>query len=97
MELPTTEEIIASVEAFLARHAMAPSRFGRDATGDQNLLADLRKGASPSLARLHRMREFMEAKDAELAGADHDASDTTARPALSPGKSDDVTAQAVPA
>ena len=79
--LPTNPELIASIEAFLARHDMAPTRFGSEATGDPNLLASLRAGTSPRLDRLHRVADFMKRKDAEVSAADHaDAGTATAAP-----------------
>ncbi|WP_145960974.1 hypothetical protein [Sphingosinithalassobacter portus] len=84
MDIPTPPELIATIEGFLSRHGMAESRFGRDAVGDQNLLANLRAGKRmPGLIKLNRIADFMTARDAELVSADHAASDTTALGATS--------------
>lgn len=72
MELPTTDDIVARIEAFIERHAMSASRFGAEATGDQNLVPDLRRGLSPRLERLHRIVDYMARKDAELVHAQPD-------------------------
>jgi hypothetical protein len=47
MELP-----LSTVHAFLRRHRMAPSRFGREFAGDPCLVFDMRAGRvlPPSLA-----------------------------------------------
>lgn len=87
MDIPTSAEIIERIERFLERHDnMAPTRFGREATGDPNLLADLRKGISPKLDRLHRISEFMARKDAER---DHAPADSAEAGATSPDTQSD--------
>lgn len=93
MEIPTNEEIVGAIDAFLARHDnMPPTRFGREATKNQNIVADLRRGHEPSLGVLRRLKAYMALKDAERAAATHAASDTTAPGDGSAGKSDDLTA-----
>lgn len=75
MDIPTSEQVIEAIENFLARHDnMRPSRFGREATGDANLIADLKAGAMPKLDRLHRIRDYMRAKDADAGFAADDVS-----------------------
>jgi hypothetical protein len=64
MKIPTDAELLASIDAFLERHDMAPTRFGRDATGEPQLIQSIREGRSPSLNTLQRIAEFMRAKDA---------------------------------
>lgn len=66
MELPTRDELLGLIRAFLERHDMAPTRFGRDATGEPQLIKSIEAGRSPSLDVLHKLRGFMAAKDAEL-------------------------------
>ena len=66
MDIPSKEEILASVAAFRARHGMAETRFGRDATGEPQLIKSIEDGRSPSHDVLLRMQEFMRRKDAEL-------------------------------
>ena len=63
MQLPTPEDVIAAIDAFIERHGMSPTRFGADATGDPNLIAALKGGSSPSLKRLHRIAAFMNDRD----------------------------------
>lgn len=74
MDIPTSSEVVEHIEAFLVRHGMAQSRFGAEATGDPNLVAALRKGASPSLQRLHRIAAYMNRVDeAASASSAHEA------------------------
>lgn len=83
MNIPTQDELIERIDRFRERHdGMAPTRFGSDATGDPNLLAELRKGRSPSLAVLNRIADFMAERDR---AAGHVASDTAAPAGASPG------------
>lgn len=59
MEIVTTEQLVASIEAFLVDHDMRPTRFGREATGEPQLLSSLRSGRSPSLDTANRIIAFM--------------------------------------
>ena len=68
LDIPTPAEIVAQCEAFCRRHAMAETRFGRDATGEPQLIDSIRKGRSPSLNVLHRMAAFMRSYEAGLGG-----------------------------
>jgi hypothetical protein len=47
------------VEAFLDQTGLAPSKFGADACGDPNFVADLRAGMEPRSARRRKVEEFM--------------------------------------
>jgi hypothetical protein len=97
MDIPTNEQIVQSIEDFLARHDMAATRFGRDATNNQNIVSDLRGGHAPSLAVLRRLKAFMERTDAEKAAADH-VQGSTGDPAVSSsGKADAISAPQVSA
>ena len=59
MDIPSETDILNSIDLFLERHGMAPSRFGRDATGDPQLINSIRRGRSPSLKVLQQIAEFM--------------------------------------
>lgn len=84
MDIPTPAELVEKIEAFIARHGMAETRFGRDAVRDPNLLSDLRAGQRlPGLTKLNRIADFMASRDAELVGADHAVTDTSAQVAAS--------------
>ena len=70
MDVPTHEELLSSIDNFLARHPkVGEARFGRDATGEPGLVERLRGGSSPTLKILNRIKNYMAAKDAELAAA----------------------------
>lgn len=76
MDVPTETDLADRIDAFLARHDMAPTRFGRDATGNANLLKELKEGKSPSLRTVHRIAAFIAERDAAL---DLDAAASAAR------------------
>ncbi|WP_370169778.1 hypothetical protein [Sphingobium abikonense] len=80
MDIPTHREVLAQIEAFLLRHNMAPTRFGREATGEPQLIDSMQKGRSPSLKVLERVAVFMKERD------------TAAEGASSPSKPNDFTA-----
>lgn len=44
MEIMTEAQLLALIEAFLKKHTMSPSKFGREAMGDPALVFQLRKG-----------------------------------------------------
>lgn len=50
---------LRSIETFLRRHGMAPTRFGRDAARDPRLVFDLRLGREPSARMQRRLEHFM--------------------------------------
>lgn len=91
LKLPTTQELVAAIDAFLVRHNMRPTRFGRDATGEPQLLDSLRNGRSPSLDTAGKIADFMAARDAERARSfEHAAIDTSRLDAASPEKTGHV-------
>jgi len=93
MELPTSSEVLSTIDAFLTRHGMAPSRFGSEATGDANLVAELRKGLSPRLNRLHRIKAYMARIDREAA-VEHVATGSEIEDRSASGKALDLTGAA---
>jgi hypothetical protein len=58
------DDFKAEVEVFLIRHDMKPAAFGALALKDPKFVFDLRKGRSPSMKTIDRVRRFM---------ADHEA------------------------
>ena len=58
-----TKHFRARVDAFLERTGVKPSTFGLEATGDPNLVRELRLGRSPRLATADQILAFMEALD----------------------------------
>jgi hypothetical protein len=69
MDIPTLDQILSHIDAFLERHDMKPSRFGRDAIGEASLISTMREGRQPSLDTLRRLKEFMDEKDAAIGAA----------------------------
>lgn len=53
------EQLLADIEAFIARHAMYPTTFGRLAANDTALVSRLRNGATVRLDTAERLRRFM--------------------------------------
>lgn len=79
MHIPTMPEILASIEAFLKRHDMPPSTFGREATGEPQLIKSMRDGRSPSLKVLEKIATFMADHERRIVAGDSDGSADNAR------------------
>ena len=60
-EAPVGPAFRAEVEAFLAVTGIKRSLFGREATGNPSFVAHLRRGVSPTLATVRRVRVWMAA------------------------------------
>lgn len=83
MQIPTISEVLEAIDAFCARHKMKPTRFGRDATGEPQLIDSMRnKGRVPSLTVLNKVALFMATYDA-------------ANPTPSTGQTDEMSREAV--
>ena len=54
------QTFIADIERFLAREAIDPTSFGKQALGDPSFVFDLKKGRSPSTRTIDRVRAFMQ-------------------------------------
>lgn len=80
MLIPTMNDILTRIEAFLERHEMPPSTFGREATGEPQLIKSMREGRSPSHRVLERIGTFMADYDREH-GTEVPASSTDTCPA----------------
>jgi len=59
--------LLRRIERHLRRHAMAATRFGRDAVRDPRLVHDLRNGREPGARLSARVIAYMDRRDAELA------------------------------
>lgn len=68
MDIPSRSELVARVDAFLLRHDIAPSRFGRDVTGEPNLVTTLRDGRELKHGALIKVLAFMAERDAKAKG-----------------------------
>lgn len=94
MDVPTPEEVLSTIDAFLERHpSIGEARFGRDATGEPGLLSRLRRGSSPTLKILNRIKTYMAEKDAAV----HVDADTPEGDAPSSGNVGEISAPAVAA
>jgi len=60
--------LIRSVETFLRRHRMPPTKFGRLAAHDPRFVLDLRLGRIPRERTEARIRAFMSGYDAARNG-----------------------------
>lgn len=67
MDLPSHADVVAKIDAFLIRHDMAPSRFGRDALGEAQFVSEVRAGRQPNLPTLRKVSDFMRDLDEALA------------------------------
>ncbi len=71
-----TKHFESRVDGFLERTGLKPSMFGLRATGDPNLMRQLRRGRSPTLALADRVLAFMDDYDR----ADRDRVSARSRP-----------------
>ena len=53
--------LLTQIERYLRATRMSPTRFGREALGDPNLVADLRDGREPRRATTRRVLAYIEA------------------------------------
>ncbi len=60
-----SEQFLSRVEAFLRASGLKPSEFGRQSVGDPNLVLNLRRGRSPTLATADKVLAFIERLEAE--------------------------------
>lgn len=58
-----TEQLLTEIEAFLLRHNMAATEFGRQAVSDPHTVRWLRAGNGITTKRYERLRAFMAAFD----------------------------------
>lgn len=57
--MSTHLDFVAEVEAFLRLSGLNATQFGKDALNDTRFVFMIRKGRSPSLKTVERVREFM--------------------------------------
>ncbi|MFQ5533473.1 MAG: COG4223 family protein [Sphingomonadales bacterium] len=82
--MSTQNEFREQVEAFLKRHQFGAATLGSQALKDPKFVSDLRRGRSPSLKTIDRVRAWMAAYDAEHGG---DQGGDQGRPELSKPRS----------
>lgn len=61
MQMLSDNDLLARVEAFLMKHDMAHTRFGREVMGEASLVTRLRDGRSLSLKNANKVIAFMDA------------------------------------
>lgn len=74
MDIPSHAQLVEQIDEFLTRHRMAPSRFGREISGEPNLVTSIREGREPNLGTLRKIAAFMGEKDAKAANEGDDTS-----------------------
>jgi predicted transcriptional regulator len=62
-----SEQFLSRVEAFLAESGLKSSEFGRQSIGDPNLMVNLRRGRSPTLATADKVLAYIEKLELEAA------------------------------
>lgn len=67
MNIVDDQQLLETIEAFLARHKMAPTRFGRAVVGEAGFIERLRGGRSVTLKTANRIVDFMKIHDECLA------------------------------
>lgn len=73
MNVPSHAELVELIDAFIARHAMAPSTFGREALNEPQFVLQVRAGRNPGLSTLGKLRDFMRERDEALAMGQDDS------------------------
>lgn len=52
--------LLRTIEVYLRRTGMTPTRFGRDAVQDPRLIHDMKRGREPGRAMTERVLAFIE-------------------------------------
>lgn len=73
MTIPTDEELLEQIEAFLDATGMSPTRLGLDATGEGGLIKSIRDGRSITLRTGRRILDFMDGYCASGGASPHSA------------------------
>lgn len=60
---PAIRSLIAEIDAFRARNAVSATAFGTLSLNDPKFVSDLRKGRTPSLTTMDKVRAYMHAND----------------------------------
>jgi hypothetical protein len=74
ISVPTNDELLAAIEAFLKRSGMKPTRFGLEAVGEGNFVNSLRGGRSVTLTLANRVVSFIRDQEPASSGGDADPS-----------------------
>ena len=57
--MSTREELLAEIDAFLERHGIAPTRFGKDVLRDPSFVMRLRLGNHARSDTIDRVKNYM--------------------------------------
>lgn len=63
------QDMLDTIDRFLARHDMSPTQFGKQSLGDPGLYPELVQGRSLSIATAHFLSQWMEQYQRNPAGA----------------------------
>lgn len=61
--------LLWSIERYLRKSGVTPTRFGRDAVGDPRFVMDLRNGREPRAQTIDRVSRYLSARHPEAQGA----------------------------
>jgi hypothetical protein len=96
LQIPTDQELVDHINAFLRRSGMKPTRFGIEAMGEGNLFKSLQGGRSLSLKNANRIRDFIAAWDRDNGPSLPETEAVEAAPPFSSASSPDVPAERQP-
>jgi hypothetical protein len=57
--------LLQRIERHLRRRRMSPTRFGREAVGDPNLISQLKDGREPRSATVQRIVDYLNDNESE--------------------------------
>lgn len=57
--------LLQRIDRYLRTKRMTPTRFGREAVGDPNLLTQLKNGREPRAATVQRIVDYLEDNEVE--------------------------------
>jgi tRNA-dihydrouridine synthase len=58
--------LLLKIERHLRARRMSPTRFGREAVGDPNLISQLKDGREPRSATVARILDYLERNESEV-------------------------------
>jgi hypothetical protein len=58
--------LLSRIERHLRIRRMSSTRFGREAVGDPNLIAQLRDGREPRAATIQRIVDYLDANETQV-------------------------------
>lgn len=58
-ENPNIAKLLEDISAYIGKHGLSKTGFGKEAVNDPSLIADLEEGREPRWKTIQRVREFM--------------------------------------